>query len=66
MKREERERIDYIAKFCMNIGGKFKPIKELCPDREIYDKLMEEYEKEIKKRQEAIKDSMSNVARRYL
>jgi len=50
MKREERERIDYIAKFCTNIDGKFKPIKELCPDREIYDKLMKEYEKEKKMR----------------
>jgi len=47
MKREERDRMDYYKKFCTNIGGKFKPIKELCPNREIYDKLMKEYEKEM-------------------
>jgi len=37
MKREERERIDYYAKFCMNMGGKFVPMKELCPN-EFIDK----------------------------
>ncbi len=46
----------------MNIGGKFMPIKELCPDREIYDKLMKEYEKE---KTASKKDTMSSVSRRY-
>jgi len=66
MKREERERRNYASEFCINIDGIFMPTRELCPDREIYDKLMKEYEKEIKRRQEAIKDTMSNVASRYL
>jgi len=62
MKREERERIDYIAKFCMNIGGKFVPMRELCPDRETYDKVMKECEKE---KTASKKDTMSSVSRRY-
>jgi len=62
MKREEREKIEYYSKFCMNIGGKFIPIKELCPDTEIYDKLIKEYEKE---KTASKKDTMSSVSRRY-
>ncbi len=42
MKRERKKRIDYIAQFCENIGGKFKPVKEWCPDIETYDKVMKE------------------------
>jgi len=36
MKREERERRDWYIRFCMNIGGKFVPMKELCPNKEFY------------------------------
>jgi len=62
MKREERERKDYWKKFCMNIRGKFVPVKEWCPTIEIYDELMKAIEKE---KTTSKKDTMSNVARRY-
>ena len=47
--REEYERRtkepDYYTRFCMNIDGKFLPVREWCPNQEIYDKLMEAYKK---------------------
>jgi len=78
MKREERERRNYLSRFCMNIDGKFIPKIELCPDREFYDKLVKEMEKEKtefydklvkeyeKEKTASKKDTMSNVAHRYL
>ena len=61
-KREEREKKDWYKKFCMNIGGKFVPMKEYCPDRETYDKIMEIVKKE---KTASKKDTMSSVSRRY-
>ena len=46
----------------MNLGGKFVPIKELIPNREFYDKVVKECEKE---KTASKKDTMSNVSRRY-
>jgi len=63
MKREERERRAYYSRFCVNIDGKLIPKIEFCPDRETYDKIVKEMEKE---KTAFKKDIMSNVARRYL
>ena len=41
-KRERKKRIDYVAQFCMNLDGKFIPMKEHCPDIETYEKVMKE------------------------
>ena len=60
--REERDRIDYYKRFCMNIDGKFIPKIELCPDRETYDELMEVMQRE---KTASKKDTMSSVALRY-
>ena len=62
MKREERDRVDWYKNFCMNIGGEFIPIKELCPNIETYDKIIEILKKE---KTASKKDTMSNVSRRY-
>ncbi len=62
MKREEREKKDWYKKFCMNIGGKFVPMKEYCPDIETYDKIIEILKKE---KTASKKDTMSSVSRRY-
>ncbi len=63
MKREERDRKDWYKSFCMNMGGgEFVPIKELIPNREFYDKVMNAIEKE---KTASKKDTMSNVSRRY-
>ena len=60
MKREERDREDWYKKFCWNRGGKFEPMKEVIPDKETYDKVMEAIKKAASKR-----NTMSNVAHRY-
>ncbi len=52
----------HYKEFCMNIGGEFVPMRELCPDRETYDKVMKECEKE---KTASKKDTMSSVSRRY-
>jgi len=62
IKKEERDRRDRYSRFCANIDGKFIPMIELCPDREFYDKLVKEMEKE---KTAFKKDTMSNVSRRY-
>ena len=62
MKREERDRKDWYKSFCMNLGGKFVPIKELIPNKEFYDKVVKAIEKE---KTASKKDTMSNVSRRY-
>jgi len=61
MKREERDREDWYMKYCMNLDGKFEPMKELIPDKETYDKVIEAIKKASSKR-----NTMSDVSRRYL
>jgi len=60
MKREERDREDWYKKFCWNRGGKFEPMKEVIPDKETYDKVIEAIKKADSKR-----NTMSDVSRRY-
>jgi len=62
MEREERERRDWYKSYCTNNGGKFVPMKELCPNKEFYDKVMKAIEKD---KTASKKDTMSNVSRRY-
>jgi len=61
-KREEREEKDWYKKYCLNLGGKFVPIKENHPDKETYDKIIEILKKE---KTASKKDTMSSVSRRY-
>jgi len=58
----DRKREQDYRNFSMNIDGKFVLRRELCPDRETYDKFMKEIEKD---ETASKKDTMSGVARRY-
>jgi len=61
--REEREKRDWYMKYCSNPDGKFIPMKEWCPDKETYDKVLEA----VKKGKTASKkETMSSVSRRYM
>jgi len=61
-KREEREKKDWYKTYCLNLGGKFIPIKENYPDKETYDKIIEILKKE---KTASKKDTMSSVSRSY-
>jgi len=60
--KEEQDKRDWYMSYCMNLGGKFIPMKKYIPTQELYEKVV----KAIKEAESASrKETMSNVSRRY-
>ena len=71
--QEEQDRRGWYRRYCMNIGGRFVPMKEYIPT-ELYDKVVKAVKedkdpfnekKRLPKKKFGERETMSDVSRRY-